>query len=333
MKYVRTRAGLRVIGILVAGIVGLLAVFTILLANTARSALLQHTNDRYQADAHDISAKLLSSLNGYVDLLYDGRALVRSSQEITPSEWKTYFDNLDVYNRYKGFSLISRTEVVANANKQSFLANKRANPEYGAGFDITPKGTRDKYAAGTLYVSNTQTTPLGFDFFSDHAHHMVHDMAFLSGQPTMSAQMPLSTGDNGFFITLPINQQNEGLGCITIFVNTQNFFNSVLAADNLTNSAIKVTDDTELNQTQELFKSSYWRDAATAQRYGESIKVAGRDWKIYYVPQTSYADTLANTLLPGLILIIGLVLLGTIVIGFLFFSRYIRGLRDESNVS
>lgn len=319
MRYPKTPRGLRLINLIIVAALLLVGIITFSLAELTRSAYRQQITDQYYQDTQTLSTAFGRKLDGYVDLLYDARAFIRGSEEVTPSEWTGYFHDLDVFNRYKGFSAIFYIDVIPNSQKQTFIVKKRLDPKFGPSFDINPSGNRDSYGVATLSISSNNIKLEGFDVFSTAGRKAVYDKALETGLPTVSPYLEFSTGHDGVFMVMPLSGKQED-GFVALSLRGEDFFEEIFSPEDLKKTRIKISDISEKDKSVEMYKSYGWHNSTDLQ-HSDTLGVGGRTWKIDYDIPQNYAETIIGIYLPILILVVGLVVVGVLAAGF---SVYVR---------
>ena len=283
-----------------------LALATLVLSNLSGSLAHQKVVDQFTRDASQTTSQLQGTLNEYADVLYSGRSFVLNSQAVYSSEWTGFYRSQDIFNRHKGMSSISYIEVVPAAQKGSFLARQRAQPELGPSYAITPPGERETYGLATLTVSPSGIKPSGFDVFSTTDRKAVFQAAQDSGQPAASGQTKFSNGATGMFVTLPLARQGTTVGFVHVALHTDDFFSSVVDTSQLGPMSMKVTDVTDSQNKVKLYASPQKDYGATAIAYRDNIDFGGRVWQIDYTAPYNYTQGNVPAAIPYMVLIIGL---------------------------
>lgn len=309
----------RLLTLIAIAVLLLLGLLTLGLANTAGLASRQKTVERYQWDTEQISDRIQDTLNDYSNLLYSGRSFVLNSNAVAPPEWTGYYRNQDVFNRYKGLSSVGYISIITPAEKAKFEAQMRA--WYGAGYALTPTGSRDVYAAASLFVAANSMAPSGFDVYSTPDRRAVYQLAQSSGLPAASGQFQLSSGETGMFAALPVTNNGVTEGFVMVSLHSSDFFEATINPSKLSDFAVKVTDVTQASNPEELYASGNWNDSTKTLRKADTIKFGGRSWTVEYQAPAHYNQANISTAIPYMIMVLGFLLIAVIALFFYIFTR------------
>jgi CHASE1-domain containing sensor protein len=316
------RPKLKLLSVLSIAVLAVLAVMTIWLNHAAAGAVHQKNAEQFEWDSRQITHIVQGSLNGYGNTLYSGRAFVLNSQVVTPAEWTGFYKNQDIFNRLKGLNSVSYVQVVSAAQVDQFVALRRAQPEIGPNYVVTPVGDRPVYALGALTVSRGDNLkPNGFDVYSTPDRRAVYQLAQDTGQPAASGITTFTDGTKGIFMTLAVNRQAATVGYVVAAVHDSDFFNAVVDESTLGVIDAKVIDVTNEYKPNTMYVTAGWSDHNKGLSTIDTVTFAGRKWKIEYQAPANYTHNFIAVALPYLILFTGLILiLGLMLVFYIFFK-------------
>jgi CHASE1-domain containing sensor protein len=318
----RYQPKLRALSIFAVAMLVLLAGITLLLAKTASSEAHQKNVQQFEIDTQVNTRAVQTNLNNYSTTLYVGRSFLLNSQLVTSSEWSGFYHNQDIFNRFKGMSSIDYVQLVTAAQKDKFIADKRQLPDFGLNYDITPAGNRSTYAVGTLIVSSSDNIKLnGFDVFSTADRRAVYQRAQDTGQPTASGKTTLASGSEGFFITLPVNNDGTTHGFVLVSLHVDDFFNALIEPPILGLNKLKITDVTEPSKPTKLYNTASWDGITSGIRRNDTVNFAGRQWRLDYQAPFNYTHAFAAVLFPYLVLLSGTLLICILILILYIFFR------------
>ncbi len=311
----------RLISILSVGILAIIAIVTIFLANMSRSLSQQRVSSQFAAGTQETSDRIRANLNSYATTLYASRSFLLNSQEVTQGEWNGFFRNQDVFNRYKGISSISYIQIVPNDQKDQFVAQHRKMADFGADFTINPPGSRPTYGIATLLVSAANIRPTGFDVLSTADRQATYQAATVSGQPTVSAQTLFPSGIKGFYMLLSVTRQGNTVGYVNVATHTEDFFPELVNPSQLGVVSLRITDITESSNQMQLYQSPNWQQNKSNITRADTIKFGGRVWRVDYESPANYLQGSIPSTIPYLVLATGLMLSCILAACFYFLHR------------
>jgi PAS domain S-box-containing protein len=268
-------------------------------------------------------------MQDYFQILLGVKGLVVSSDSITRSEWKKYFNSLMIHQNYPGIQGIGLASYVVRGSEYNLI--QQLKKEGFEDFKIFPEGKRTIYTP-IVYIEpfeNRNLRAFGFDMFSDSTRRQAMETARDTGVPTISGKVTLVQETDvdvqpGFLLYVPIykkslipNTLQERRNSIKSFAYAP--FRCYDLLDklmyNYDDIGIEVYDGKMLPENQLYNKNSTQsnqkKDVATFEKVIK-FEISGRVWTIYYC-------TLPSFFSPGVFYPPYFILLGGITITILIF--------------
>ena len=264
--------------------------------------LLAQTDGQFETDTKNVTQLVLKDVESYNNLLYNARAYVENSQNVTQSEWDNYFKSQNTFERNLGISALYYTEIVQNDDLPARLVELKNDPNYGSNFSIRPAGEREKYGVTTLTSSTVDLTKSqGFDVFSTPDRLATYEKATSLNRPVASAPFKLDSGMDGFFVTLPVFKDDINIGYVGASFRTKTFIDSIYAG---TSDAIatRISDVTDQSNKKTLFESDNWASTKDELSRTDTISFGEKSWELTFKSVRAYGSGLFNQSLPILIL-------------------------------
>ena len=242
-----------------------------------------NVNDRFQSellhrfnhDAEHVLRRATDRLDNYRDFLYGGRALVMSSQSVTPAEWKNFYNQQSIFARYPGISSVAYVKNVATADLPAFEQQMRTEEYFGSSYRLKAQSDRAYHGLVSMYVAQNDLTPIvGLDLFKQDDRNEIYREAEAKGSIIASPPIQLATGYRGYFSVLPVNVGDKLDGYVLISFRYEDLMKRLFADENF---GYKVTDVTEAEPT-ELYASVAYDTRGYQQT--SVIDVGGRQWQV-----------------------------------------------------
>ena len=227
---------------------------------------------QFKDDAEDALHLVTMKLDNYRDLLYAGRAFVASSDSVTNTEWRTFYNQQAVFDRYQGVSSIAYINSVQTADLKRFEAELKASDYFGPSYALKDQSDRPVHGIARAYVSqNDLSSILGIDLLASEDRYEVYKKSEAKGSIVASPPFKLATGYDGFFSVLPVYKNNALDG----YVLTSFRYNDLmkrLFAD--TTFGYRITD---ITSNKLLYESGY---EESGNHLDQTIDVGGQSWKM-----------------------------------------------------
>lgn len=318
---------LRILTIIAVVTLLLMGIITLALSNFTSNVIRDRAKDQFNWNTALIGQKLQTSLDSYNSVLYMGRSLLLNYPQTDEATWAGFFRNQDIFTQYPGLNSINAVQEVPGSQINSFVAQKRKDPNFGTNYTLNPPGQRDHYALGILTVSSTNLPLNGFDVFSTPERRAVYEASKTTGRPTASPMLNLSTGQNGMFITLPVNLDADNSTHVNAIIYSKDFFDGVVANTDLREVNVKIDDVTDAANPKFLYQTPGWQLPHNLEKT-DTITFGGRTWRLTYRSQLPYLQATVNRLLPFLILTSGFLLASVMVLILYVVRRMTPGERS-----
>lgn len=291
---------------------------------TAKERDVSQKTQIVDQEVERVESRLQDRMDDYQQILLSANGLFQASDSVSRSEWKTFYQNYDIPNRYPGLPGIAFAEAVPAGGLAVHEARLRA--EGFTDYRVTPVGQRDLYVPITYPI--TDVTPenykslsgFGFDITTDPARSHALQSARETGRATLTGKLSLMQSNQqepAFILYQPVYSKADHsslAGFAYAPFTAKNLFEGVFGAKPDGGIGFSVYDQTaapeNLLYQNEAFKTA---NGTATQR---SITVAGRLWVLEFkAPESLLNDPNRRnptaTLIAGIIfsaLIAGLVL-------------------------
>jgi|GEM_PF-1834393 len=226
--------------------------------------------------SHDSDHAVLvatAKLDNYRDLLYAGRAFVISSDTVTNTEWRTFYDQQDVFNRYPGVSSIAYIQNVPTAELKTTEAMLRSDEYFGPTYSLKQQSDRPTHGIARSYVSRSDLSNiLGLDLFAQQNRYDVYHASETQNAVVASPPFKLATGYDGFFSVLAISRGGTTEGYVLTSFRFGDLMDKLFVD---TSFGYRVTDITDT--PRKIYENGYSTDVYHATH---TIEVGGRKWSI-----------------------------------------------------
>jgi signal transduction histidine kinase len=153
----------------------------------------------------------------YEQVLFGGKGLFASSQQVERAEWKAFVDNQMIQNRFPGVQGVGFVERVTAGELASHVASVRN--EGFADYVVRPDVQKEVYYPVVFIepfdAKNRQA--LGFDISSEQVRNAAISRALESGQTTITGKITLVTEtqsdmQSGFLMLVPVYENGMPAG-------------------------------------------------------------------------------------------------------------------------
>lgn len=188
----------------------LAASLAVTLAATYNLATRNQERDwlRFRHLAQQMQDSIEIRMEAYIAVLRATAGLFAASEEVTPPEFRTFVNTIDLQRRYPGIQGIGFTRRVTPAAKDAFVRalRKRAHPD----FTIRPNYARNEYHA-IIYLEpldRRNRAAIGYDMSTEPVRRTAMEWARDSGLPCASGRVTMQEIDEerqaGFLIYVPV---------------------------------------------------------------------------------------------------------------------------------
>ncbi|MBV5321588.1 MAG: CHASE domain-containing protein [Sulfuricurvum sp.] len=280
--------------------------------NRAQAKFDHHVNHEH--------ISLQNRLQEYENTLRGGVGFLKSSENVTRSDWHNYIKSINIENYYPGIQGIGYSIVIPPDNLQSF-EDKIQRAGYPS-FELKPKGDRQYYTA-ILYLEpldRRNQAAIGFDMFSEPVRREAMQRARDSGNMALSGKVTLMQEIDkdvqvGVLMYLPYyaeesevntveQRQKLLLGYVYAPFRMGDLINAnVTHKDTL---MIEVYDVEKKEEANLLYKSPNPSDYHSDYSTHRTINMGGRIWHLHYKSSPEF-DALYNSFYPIAFALIGLI--------------------------
>jgi CHASE1-domain containing sensor protein len=300
------------------------------LASFAYVASQEAARFKFEATVDDAMNRIEGRLDLQLSLLRSTQALFQARNgSISRSEFRAFFDALDIKNNFKGLRGIGflgfakRSDIAELENRIMLL--------HGVNRPIHPVSTQKWLTPVLLYEpsDNTDLTGIGFDMFTDAARRSAIELAVHSGQPRATGRVLLGPESQegqrvpGFLVFASINDETTGAlqdtdpkpdvsGLVFVAFRTGDLFQAALGATPVLPVSVEVFDG-EATDEHLFYRSTVQHSTG----YGEDFRVTrtiilgGRPWTLRFRPTPSFSEPSSPTI-PVILGLFGLLLAGAV---------------------
>ena len=220
LKYLRNAA--------LAYVVLVLALILTLLAHYyVRETVKESRSDKFNEEVLATQEALDRRIESYIDAMRGARGLFYASGSVAAEEWGNYASGIDLEDRYKGLQVLGYAKRVRPAERSAFEneLSQTLQEESRPGPALRPAGERTAYFPMTYVepLDEVNNRLLGYDVYSDPAHHIAMSQARDTGEPRSTGKVYLlseaSRGSRadfalkeGFVVYLPIYHESAAIG-------------------------------------------------------------------------------------------------------------------------
>ncbi|RJG43774.1 MULTISPECIES: CHASE domain-containing protein [unclassified Mesorhizobium] len=284
---------------------------------------------KFAATVDDAMNRIESRLNLHLSLLRSTQALFKvRGREIGRTEFKAFFDALDVENNFKGLRGIGFLEIAKRGDEAQLQQDIRRIG--GTEGSIYPPSELEWRTPIVLYepLSEANISSLGYDMFTEEARRAAIEMAMTSGAPRATARIVLgeNTGSAekvpGFLVFASVDEDeaNTGTGgvkptvsgLVYVAFRTGDLFEAALGSAPLLPVHAEVFDG-DASDDNLFYRSPTPPGAAYSEdfRVTRSIVLAGRPWTVRFRPTAGFSEPSSPTI-PVMLGLFGLLLAGAI---------------------
>lgn len=286
---------------------------------TTKQRVANQKEQAINQEVGSIESRIKDRMGNYEQILESANGLFLASTDVNRTEWRDFYENFDIPNRYPGLEGIAYAERVPAAQLEAH--QNRLRSEGFAEYQVTPAGSRDLYVP--IIYPITEVTPenyktlngFGFDIASDPVRRSAIDMAEKSGQATLTGKLSLLNNTNqqrepAFIVYKPLYRQTDKktvTGYAYAPFTARRFFEGIFGDDSSkTSLGFKIYDE-KAQPDKVLYENRlYGQVQGDTQSIQHTIDVTGRKWVIEYkAPDSIVSD--ANRRNPTATLIAGIV--------------------------
>ncbi len=181
------------------------------------------TNDaeeKLDSQMIDIKNRMERRIQAYEQVLFGGKGLFTSSQEVTREEWKTFVEIQLIEERFPGIQGVGVSEIIVGKDNLEIHIDqirKEGFPDY----NVIPEGDREEYHP-VVYLepfNERNKRAFGYDMYSEPVRHSALDLARDTGITAISGKVRLvqETDGNvsaGFLMYIPMYTKEKPIQTI-----------------------------------------------------------------------------------------------------------------------
>ncbi len=271
----------------------------------------------------------------YADMLYAGRGIFMVKNNLTQSDWATFFGAQSVSDRYPGVNAISYVRVLS---AQRLAQDGTTTSDFPALGQIYPTPLTDKVGV-VSYIAPYEkySGSIGYNEFSDSTRAAMLTRAGQDGVVRASAPLELVVSSSviekqaAILLALPVYQSdvsdlstpNARLAAVQGYVMASLYikpmfddFVATLSPDNNVSVIVKTTDNHIIYQKLTDTGSAYIGKTTT-------IDVAGQSWQLDLRAPSDFGLDVASKAAPFVALIRG-VAVAVVVLGLMIYASGLR---------
>lgn len=281
----------------------IIVVLAILLAWAVADRFHIEQTDRFKRDAENTLLVTTANLDNYRDLLYAGRAFALSSDTVTNAEWRSFYNQQAIFERYPGVSSVSYVSNVTSDELPSFEVMLKTGDYFGATFMLKPQSDRWEHGITKAYVSqNDLSAVLGMDLLAAQDRYDVYKRAEAKNSIVSSPPFKLATGYDGFFSVLPVYSGNVVDGYVLTSFRFEDLMKRLFSDRSY---GYRVTDVTD--SPKSVYSAGY---NSQHNHLSQTLMVGDRSWRVD-ISQKAPRRPLGD-LLPAAIIVTSLILATTL---------------------
>ncbi len=271
---------------------GWLVVLTLLVVQAATYGAWQQAINRNHMETtqalrirtDDIRSVAASHIQAYTNSLRGFSGLFAASDYVSPSDFSTYYQSLDLTKNYPGLQSVIFVAAVDDANLPSFVAQIRKDgiTSNGGPFTIAAKTSASTHFI-LMYTATGPSTNIGLDLNSIPGRTDVYTKALASkdiyGSGTITVGVNTPTPYQGFFLTTPVTTATnpKPIGVVNAVLNYKLFFSNLFTDTGLLQDVdVHITD---LANHKNVFASNK-NEEQNNYTTSRTLQVANRTWRL-----------------------------------------------------
>ncbi len=287
--------------------VGVIAVGVIAMCGVALygyNATREQNQRELEHESLHVQKELLERLGKYEDAVVGAAALIGTSEEVTPDEWREYVERLEVDTWYPGMLGLGVLLPITSAEVPALEARMRATSQptftvWQAGGQTVSGG--DLMVVALLEPLDSNAPVLGMDISPSEGRREAAERARDTGLPTVTHTVALMQDwgrSTGVLLVAPVYRGGtspatleERRANLVAWVFSPVRANSLFAGLPSLERArvsIDVFDDDPNAERATVFASQYQSDGASV---ATTIPIAGHEWRIVYRPGPAFASS------------------------------------------
>jgi signal transduction histidine kinase len=168
----------------------------------------------------EIQYRIERRIQAYEQVLFGGKGLFASSQEVTHNEWKTFVEIQSIDERFPGIQGVGFSKLIGD--KTDLEAHiEQIHKEGFSEYTVKPEGERKEYHAIVYLepINERNKRVIGYDMYSESTRQHAMDLARDTGTSTISGKVKLIQETEigvqaGFLMYVPIYEKEKPIQTI-----------------------------------------------------------------------------------------------------------------------
>ncbi len=273
-------------------------------------------------DIEDITA---SHMQAYTNSLRGFSGLFAASDHVSPSDFSTYYQSLDLAKNYPGLQSVIFVAAVSDANLPAFIAQVHRDgfmPD-GKPFTIIAKTSAARHFI-LMYTATGSSANVGLDLTSIPNRTDIYNSALSSngiyGSGTITIGVNTPTPYQGFFLTTPVATaaNPQPMGVVNAVLNYKLFFSNLFKHSNLLKDVDVSIIDSANHKTVFASHKNTSSDSYSAAR---TLPVANQTWQLSVHADKTFGVGDGQVRAPAFILLAGQLFSAFLLLLFLILWR------------
>ena len=267
------------------------------------------TTQALRIRTEDIRSVVASHLQAYTNSLRGFGGLFAASDYVSPSDFSTYYQSLNLAQNYPGLQSVIFVAAVNDADLPAFVKQIRQDgvTSNGKPFTITSKTSASKHFI-LMYTSTGSSTSIGLDLTSIPGRTDVYNSALASrdiyGSGTVTVGVNTPTPYQGFFLTTQVATATSAqpIGVVNAVLNYKLFFSHLFDDNNLLKDIdVTIVDTTNDKKVFSSVKDND-QDSYIAKR---TLQIANRTWQLTIHTDKTFGVSDGQVRFPALTILVG----------------------------
>lgn len=190
-------------------------IVTILVVIQVNITIANDAEERLDMQMTEIQYRIERRIQAYEQVLFGGKGLFASSQEVTRNEWKTFVEIQSIDERFPGIQGVGFSKLIGD--KTDLEAHIEQIRKVGfSEYTVKPEGERKEYHMVVYLepINERNKRAIGYDMYSESTRQHAMDLARDTGTSTISGKVKLVQETEigvqaGFLMYVPIYEKEK----------------------------------------------------------------------------------------------------------------------------
>lgn len=190
-------------------------IVTILVVIQVNITIANDAEERLDMQMTEIQYRIERRIQAYEQVLFGGKGLFASSQEVTRNEWKTFVEIQSIDERFPGIQGVGFSKLIGD--KTDLEAHiEQIRKEGFSEHTVKPEGERKEYHMVVYLepINERNKRAIGYDMYSESTRQHAMDLARDTGTSTISGKVKLVQETEigvqaGFLMYVPIYEKEK----------------------------------------------------------------------------------------------------------------------------